>query len=59
MKKNTAVVVNATDIEYITAINPIVKQIKDLDLSGNIGFYSCPNMQSKLKKFKGPKNNNL
>ena len=57
-EKMTAVIVNATDGEYITSINPTSGQMEDLQSNGNIGLDTCPSMQLTLR-LRGPKNNNL
>lgn len=56
--KMTAVIVNATDGEYITSINPTNGQIENLESTGNIGLDTRPSMQLTLR-LRGPKNNNL
>ena len=57
-EKMTAVIVNATDGEYITSINPNSGQMEDLQSNGNIGLDTHPSMQLTLR-FRGPKNSNL
>jgi len=57
-EKMTAVIVNATDGEYITSINPTSGQMEDLQSNGNIGLDTRPSMQLTLR-LRGPKNNNL
>jgi hypothetical protein len=57
-EKMTAVIVNATDGEYITSINPTSGQIEDLESNGNIGLDTRPSMQLTLR-LRGPKNSNL
>ena len=52
--KQTAVIVNATDDEYITTINPTINQLEDLESNGNIGLDTRPSMQLTLK-LRGPK----
>lgn len=54
----TAVIVNATDGEYITSINPTSGQMEDLQSNGNIGLDTRPSMQLPLR-LRSPKNNNL
>lgn len=56
--KMTAVIVNATDGEYITSINPTNNQIEDLESNGNIGLDTRPSMQLTLR-LRGPKSSNL
>jgi len=53
----TAIVVNATDFEYITAINPTEGQMDDIQSNGNIGLDIRPSMQLTLK-LRGPKGQN-
>lgn len=53
--KTTAVIVNATDGEYITSINPTQAQLEDLRANGNIGLDTRPSMQMNLR-FRGPNN---
>ena len=57
-EKMTAVIVNATDGEYITTINPTSGQMEDLQSNGNIGLDTRPSMQLTLR-LRGPKNSNL
>ena len=57
-KKMVTVIVNATDGEYITLINPTSGQMEDLQSNGNIGLDTRPSMQLTLR-LRGPKNNNL
>ena len=57
-EKMTAVIVNATDGEYITSINPTSGQMEDLQSNGNIGLDTRPSMQLTLR-LRGPKNSNL
>ena len=57
-EKITAVIVNATDGEYITSINPTQGQMDDLNSNGNIGLDTRPSMQLTLR-LRGPKNNNI
>ena len=57
-EKITAVIVNATDGEYITSINPTKGQMDDLNSNGNIGLDTRPSMQLTLR-LRGPKNNNI
>lgn len=57
-EKMTAVIVNATDGEYITSINPSSGQMEDLQSNGNIGLDTRPSMQLTLR-LRGPKNSNL
>ena len=57
-EKMTAVIVNATDGEYITSINPSNSQINNLQSSGNIGLDTRLSMQLTLR-LRGPKNSNL
>ena len=57
-EKMTAVIVNATDGEYITSINPTRGQMEDLQSNGNIGLDTRPSMQLTLR-LRGPKNSNL
>lgn len=52
----TAVIVNATDGEYITSINPTSGQMEDLQ--SNIGLDTRPFMQLTLR-LRGPRNSNL
>ena len=54
----TTVIVNATDGEYITSINPTSRQIQDLESNRNIGLDTRPSMQLTLH-LRGPKNSNL
>lgn len=54
----TAVIVNATDGEYITSINPTSGQMEDLQSNGNIGLDTRPSMQLTLR-LRGPKNSKL
>lgn len=54
----TAVIVNATDGEYITSINPTSGQMEDLQSNGNIGLDTRPSMQLTLR-LRSPKNSNL
>ena len=56
-EKMVAVIVNATDGEYITSINPTNGQIEDLESNGNIGLDTRPSMQLTLR-LRGPKNQN-
>lgn len=56
--KLTSVIVNATDLEYITSINPTSGQMERLKLHKNIGLDTRPPMQLTLR-LRGPKNNNL
>jgi len=59
-EKPTAVIVNATDLEYITSINPTSGQIANLELDGNIGLDTRPSMSTQLTlRLRGPKNSNL
>ena len=51
----TAVIVNATDGEYITSINPSSNQMEDLEINKNIELDTRPSMKLRLR---GPKNNN-
>ena len=57
-EKMTAVIVNATDGEYITSINPTNGQKEDLQSNGNIGLDTRPSMQLTLR-LRGPKNSNF
>lgn len=57
-EKMTAVIVNATDGEYITSINPTSGQMEDLQSNGNIGLDTRPSTQLTLR-LRGPKNSNL
>ena len=57
-EKMTAVIVNATNGEYITSINPTSGQMENLQSNGNIGLDTRPSMQLTLR-LRGPKNNNL
>ena len=57
-EKMTAVIVNATDGEYITSINPTSGQMEDLESNRNIGLDTRPSMQLTLR-LRGPKNSNL
>lgn len=57
-EKMTAVIVNVTDGEYVTSINPTDTQIEDLESNGNIGLDTCPSMQLKLR-LRGSKSSNL
>ena len=41
-EKITAVIVNATDGEYITSINPTSSQMENLQSNGNIGLITTP-----------------
>ena len=50
--------VNATDGEYITSINPNSDQMEDLESSYNIGLDTHPSMQLTLR-LRGPENSNL
>ena len=52
--KPTAVLVNATDNEYITTINPTQKQLNDLKSNKNIGLDTRPAYQVVLR-IRGPK----
>lgn len=54
----TAVIVNATDGEYITSINPTSGQMEDLQSNKNIGLDTRPSMQLTLR-LRGPKNSNF
>ena len=45
----TAVIVNATDGEYITSINPTRGQLDDLEANHNIGLDTRSTMQMVLK----------
>jgi hypothetical protein len=56
-EKMTAVIVNATDGEYITCINPTSGQMEDLQSNGNIGLDTRPSMQLILR-LRGPKQSN-
>ena len=53
-EKMTAVIVNATDGEYITSINPTRGQMEDLQSNRNIGLDTRPSMQLTLR-LRGPK----
>ena len=53
-----AIVVNATNGEYITSINPSINQMENLKSDGNIGLDTRPSMQLTLR-LRGPKNSNL
>ena len=53
----TAVVVNATDFEYITTINPTEGQMDNIQLNGDIGLDTRPSMQLTLR-LRGPKGQN-
>lgn len=57
-EKMTAVIVNATDGEYITSINLTNGQIENLESTGNIGLDTRSSMQLTLR-LRGPKNSNL
>ena len=57
-EKMTTVIVNTTDGEYITSINPTSGQMEDLQSNGNIGLDTRPSMQLTLR-LRGPKNSNL
>jgi hypothetical protein len=57
-EKMTAVIVNATDEEYITSINSTLMQMEDLQSNGNIGLDTRLSMQLTLR-LRGPKNSNL
>ena len=57
-KKMTAVIVNATDEEYITSMNPSSGQIKNLESNVNIGLNTHLSIQLTLS-LRGSKNNNL
>lgn len=57
-EKMTAVIVNATDGDYITSINPSSGQMEDLQSNGNIGLDTRPSMQLTLR-LRGPKNSNF
>ena len=57
-EKMTAVIVNATDGEYITSINPTSNQMENLKSNGNIGLDTRPSMQLTLR-LRGPKNSNF
>jgi hypothetical protein len=46
--KLTAVIVNATDYEYITTINPSSGQRENLELNKNIGLDTRPSMELRL-----------
>jgi len=52
--KMTAVIVNTTDREYVTSINPTEGQMEDLQLNENIGLDTRPSMQLRLRGPKGP-----
>ena len=54
--KMTALIVNATDYEYITIINPTINQLTDLEINNNLGLDTRPTMELRLR---GPKNGNL
>ena len=54
-QKMTAIIVNATDGEYITSINPTGSQMEDLESNGNVGLDTRPSMQLTLR-LRGPKN---
>ena len=51
--KTTAVVVNATDLEYITTVNPTSSQLNDLRENGNIGLDTRP-ARSYLLRLRSP-----
>lgn len=53
-EKATAVVVNATDLEYITSVNPTEPQIDNLELNKNIGLDTRPPMP-RTSRVKDPK----
>jgi hypothetical protein len=53
----TAIVVNATDFKYITAINPTESQMTDIQSNGTMRLDTCPLMQLRLK-LRGPKGQN-
>ena len=57
-EKMTAVIVNATNGECITSINPTSGQMEDLQSNGNIGLDTRLFMQLTLR-LRGPKNSNL
>ena len=57
-EKMTAVIVNATNGEYITSINPTSDQMEDLESNHNIGLDTRPSMQLTLR-LRGPENSNL
>ena len=57
-EKMTTVIVNTTDGEYITSINPTSGQMEDLESNGNIGLDNRPSLQLTLR-LRGPKNSNL
>lgn len=52
----TALIVNATDYEYITIINLTINQLTDLEINNNLGLDTRPTMESRLRC---PKNGNL
>jgi hypothetical protein len=52
-EKITAVIVNATDGEYITSINPTDGQMEDIVSNGNIGLDTRPSMELTLQ-LRGP-----
>jgi hypothetical protein len=56
-EKMTAVIVNPTDGEYITSINPTDGQMEDIESNGNIGLDTRPSMQLTLR-LRGPKGQN-
>jgi hypothetical protein len=53
----TAVIVNATDHEYITTINPSPGQRENLELTKNIGLDTRPSMELRLRGPQGKKPN--
>jgi len=57
-EKMTAIIVNASDGEYITSINPTSGQMEDLQSNGHIELDTRPSMQLTLRLI-GPKNSNL
>lgn len=56
--KTVAVIINATNNEYITSINPTKSQLDDLDKNYNIGLDTRPSMQLTLR-LRGPNNGSV
>ena len=54
--KPTLVVVDATDLDYITVINPTTSQLDNLIESGNFGLDTRPSLQLTLR-LRGPGTN--